>query len=487
MKAGEFRTSIGLEIHVELSTATKLFCSCPNRFGAPPNTLVCPVCLGEPGSLPVLNARALEYALRIGLALGAEVAPRALFHRKNYFYPDMPKNFQISQYDLPLCRGGSLTLETPEGEKVVGIERIHLEEDTGKTLHPGETGRIYEATYALLDYNRAGVPLVEVVTRPEISSPEEARLFVAELREVLLALGVSDARMEEGSLRVDSNISVGIEGRMGTKVEVKNLNSLRSLRRALEYEERRQKEILSAGGEVVQETRHFDERSGTTVSLRAKEEAFDYRYFPEPDLVPVEPDPGWIKDLRASLPELPRERRARLASLYGLSRQEAALLVSTPGLAVIFEDAVREGANARSAYNWLSGEFLGLCNARGVEPGESGLTGRALAQLLRFVERGAINLRQAKEVLAEMLETGRDPQEIVEERGLSQLTDLAFLKDLARKVVENHPEEARRYRAGQVKVLSFLVGQAMRLSEGRANPALLKQALEEVLKGQGAV
>src|SRR5436190_7221322 len=341
---GEWETVIGLECHVELSTATKMFCGCANVFGAEPNTNVCPVCLGQPGTLPVPNHKAIEYIIKIGVALGSEIAPHSLFHRKNYFYPDMPKNFQISQYDLPICVGGHLDVEVPDGPtRRIGITRVHMEEDTGKSTHVGASGRIAGAEYSLVDYNRAGVPLVEVVSEPDMRNADEARGYLTELRATLEALGVSDVRMEEGSLRCDANVSVRPVGstELGVKVEIKNLNSIRSLERAVRYESARQIGVLEDGGSLVQETRHWDEDGGATHPLRSKEFAFDYRYFPEPDLPPLEPSPEWIERIRASLPELPAAKRLRFAEQYELKPAQARLVAGSRETAEFFEEAVR--------------------------------------------------------------------------------------------------------------------------------------------------
>src|SRR5512134_692896 len=348
-----YESVIGLECHVELSTATKMFCGCRNEFGAPPNTNVCPVCLGHPGSLPVPNEKAIEYIVRIGLALDCRIAPHSVFHRKNYFYPDMPKNFQISQYDLPICVDGHLDIAVDGATRRVGITRVHQEEDTGKTSHGSVSGRIHEADSALVDYNRAGVPLVEVVSEPDIRTPEEAGAYLRELRATLEALGVSDVRMEEGSLRCDANISTRRAGEdvLGVKVEIKNLNSIRSLERALRFEEDRQRAALDAGEALVQETRHWDEDGGATSTLRSKEEAFDYRYFPEPDLPPLEPDPAWVEEIRSNLPELPAAKRARYVRELGLKPEPALLLADSAASAAFFEEALELGAEPRAAAN----------------------------------------------------------------------------------------------------------------------------------------
>ena len=350
-------TVIGLECHVELNTQTKMFCGCRNGFGAEPNTNVCPVCLGHPGSLPVPNREAIASIIKIGLALDCEIAPHSLFHRKNYFYPDMPKNYQISQYDLPVCIGGHLDVDLPDGStKRVGITRVHMEEDTGKTTHGSASGRIHEAEFALVDYNRAGVPLVECVSEPDIRSPEEAATYLRELRATLESLEVSDVRMEEGSLRCDANISLREPdmSELGTKVEIKNMNSVRSLERALNFEIERQTKALENGERIVQETRHWDEDAGATSSLRSKEEAFDYRYFPEPDIPPIEPSPKWIEEIRASLPELPRARRERYQRDHGLKPEVARVLVADRASTVLYERTVELGAPHQAAANWIT-------------------------------------------------------------------------------------------------------------------------------------
>jgi aspartyl-tRNA(Asn)/glutamyl-tRNA(Gln) amidotransferase subunit B len=477
-----YETVIGLECHVELSTRTKMFCSCPVGFGAPPNTLVCPVCLGHPGTLPVPNRQAVEATMRIGLALGSEIAPHSLFHRKNYFYPDMPKNYQISQYDLPLATGGHLDIEMDGERRRIGMTRVHLEEDTGKTTHAGATGRIAEADYALEDYNRAGTPLVEVVSEPDLRSPAEARAYLQELRALLRALGVSDVKMEEGSLRCDANISVRPEGHpeYGTKVEIKNMNSIRSVERALAYEADRQRKALEAGEPLVQETRHWDEDRGITSSMRSKEEAFDYRYFPEPDLVPMEPDAEWVDRLRADLPELPAARRVRLAEEHGLQPAAAAQLVNAEW-ADFFEDAVGLGAEPVAAANWMTGDLAGLLNEAGVDLGEAQVTPQHLADLVRLVADGAISTAGAKQVLAEAFGTGKPAEQIVEERGLSQISDEGALGALVDEVISENPGPVEQFRGGKEGVIGFLVGQVMKKTRGAANPQEAQRLLRDRL------
>lgn len=478
--------TIGVEVHAELSTATKMFCPCPNTFGGEPNTRTCPVCLGLPGSLPVVNRKAVELAIRVGIALGSHIADVCLFHRKNYFYPDMPKNYQISQYDEPLCRGGYLDVPLPDGGvKRVGIIRAHLEEDTGKSIHLGESGRIHEAAHSLEDYNRAGVPLLEIVSAPDISSPQEARSYVGELRQILLAAQVSDVKMEEGSLRCDANISVrrrGSEG-FGTKVEIKNVNSLRSLQRALEFEATRQASILISGGELVQETRHWNEKDETTHPMRSKEEAQDYRYFPEPDLVPLSPGKKWIAEIQASMPELPEARRRRLVDTYAIERRLVEVLVANPGLDVLFEAAVGCGAQPKDAANWITGEVLARINESGGDTGHPTVTGRQLAELLDLVSSGTLSTKLARTALRSVMETGKDPAQIAEEFGLAQVSDEATIAAVVAKVVSENPEPAARYRAGEEKLLQFFVGQVMRETRGTANPQLVNELLQKQLSG----
>jgi len=482
----EWEAVIGLEVHVELATETKLFCSCVNEFGAEPNTYICPVCLGLPGSLPVLNERAVEFALRVGEALHCSVPEHSIFHRKNYFYPDMPKNYQISQYDEPICVDGWLEVDSVR----VGIERAHMEEDTGKTLHVGgAAGRIHGAEHSLVDYNRAGVPLMEIVSRPDIRSPEQARAYVSELRGLLEAIGVSDVKMEEGSLRIDANISLrpaGTEG-LGTKVEVKNMNSLRSLGRALEYEAGRQAEVLDAGGRITQETRHWDEEAGLTHTLRSKEEAFDYRYFPEPDLVPVAPSAEWQERVRAAMPELPSARRARLAAQWGISDHDAGVLVGTAGLADYAEAAVAAGAPGREATNWVTGDLLGFVKESGTRPSDLRLSPSGLAELVALVGDGTLSRPLAKEVLAAGLAGQGSPKRVVAERGLAQVSDEAELVGVVEAVVAAHPGEVERYRGGEEKdrkkLRGFFMGQVMAATKGRGNPQVLNRLLDERLAG----
>jgi aspartyl-tRNA(Asn)/glutamyl-tRNA(Gln) amidotransferase subunit B len=491
MSVTDWETVIGLEVHCELATETKLFCGCPNDLGAEPNTHVCPVCLGLPGSLPVLNERAVEFALRVGEALHCDVPEESIFHRKNYFYPDMPKNYQVSQYDEPICGNGWLMVGTMR----IGIERAHLEEDAGKNSHVGGGGggRVHGADHSLVDYNRAGVPLLEIVSKPDLRSSEEARAYVAELRGVLEAIGVSDVKMEEGSLRVDANISLRPAGaeKLGTRTEIKNMNSLRSLGRALEYEAVRQAEVLESGGSVTQETRHWDEEAGRTHPLRSKEESHDYRYFPEPDLVPVMPSAEWRDRVRAAMPELPTARKARLMEAWGISDTDAGVLVGTPGLADYAEaaTAVAPPGSGRDVANWVTGDLLAHLKDSGAAPVDLLLSPAGMAELVTLVGDGTLSRPLAKEVLSAALsgEAGGSPAAIVAERGLAQVSDEAALAGAVRTVLDAHQGEVDRYRTGEdkdrKKLRGFFMGKVMAEMKGRGNPQVLNRLLDEALRG----
>ncbi|HEX2069010.1 MAG TPA: Asp-tRNA(Asn)/Glu-tRNA(Gln) amidotransferase subunit GatB [Actinomycetota bacterium] len=483
--AGEFETVIGLECHVELNTATKMFCGCPNEFGAPPNTNVCPICMGHPGTLPVPNEKAIEYTIKIGLALGCDIVERSLFHRKNYFYPDMPKNYQISQYDLPIAVNGHLDVQVDGEARRVGVTRVHLEEDTGKTVHGGATGRIAEASYALEDYNRAGVPLVEVVSEPDMRTPEEARAYFTELRAVLEALGVSDVRMEEGSLRCDANISVRPQGQteFGTKIEIKNLNSIRSLYQALKFEDERLKTALSAGEPVIQATRHWDENRGLTTHGRSKEFAFDYRYFPEPDLAPIEPDAEWIEKLRASLPELPAAKRQRFQDEYGLDARQAALVTEREHRANFFEEAVSYGAEARQVANWMVGDLAALLRESRTDISVSKVSPRHIADLVRLVGDGTISSAGAKAALVEAFSSGAPIDEIVTTKNLRQVSDTDTLTSMIDEVIAENPGPVEQFRKGKEGALNALVGQVMKKTRGSANPKVAQDLLRQRLSG----
>ena len=480
-----YETVIGLECHVELATRTKMFCGCLNAFGAPPNTNVCPVCLGHPGTLPVPNETAIEFIVKIGLALNCRVAPHSLFHRKNYFYPDMPKNFQISQYDLPICVDGHLDVEVDGATRRIGITRVHMEEDTGKSLHAGVTGRIAGADYSLEDYNRAGVPLVEVVSEPDMRSAEEARAYLTELRSILEALGVSDVRMEEGSLRCDANVSTRPSGSpdLGVKVEIKNLNSIRSLYRAVRYEEERQRAASDAGEPLTQETRHWDENQGVTSVLRSKEFAFDYRYFPEPDLSPLEPDPAWVERLRAELPELPGARRRRFREGFGLDPKQAAQVGVSAGWAGFFELAVSLEADPKAVANWMTGDLAGLLNAAKADLADSLVTPRHVADLVRLQAEGAISSAGAKAALAEAFVTGAPIGEIIEAKGLRQVSDTGTLEAVVDEVISENRDAVAQFLGGKDGALNALVGHVMRKTSGAANPRMAQDLLRARLAG----
>jgi aspartyl-tRNA(Asn)/glutamyl-tRNA(Gln) amidotransferase subunit B len=483
--ADTYETVIGLECHIELSTDSKMFCGCRNAFGAPPNTNVCPVCLGLPGSLPVPNEKAIESIVRIGLALGSTIAPDSLFHRKNYFYPDMPKDYQISQYDLPVCVGGRLEIEVDGERRTIGVTRVHMEEDTGKTTHVGAGGRIGQAEYALVDYNRAGVPLVECVSEPDMRSAEEARVYFVGLRATLEALDVSDVRMEEGSLRCDANISTRRPGEteLGTKVEIKNLNSVRSLERALRYEEERQRTALERGEPLVQETRHFDEETGATHTLRSKEEAFDYRYFPEPDLTPLEPDRAWVMVLEAELPELPAARRDRYVAGLGLKPEQARILAGSPAAAGFFEATIALGADPATAANWITQDLAGLVNAAGIELAAARVTPQHIADLVALVADDTISATGAKQVLEEAFETGDSAEAIVERRGLRQVVDSAALEAWVDAAIAENPGPVEQFRGGKEGALNAVLGQVMKKSGGSANPKAVRELLLQRLSG----
>jgi aspartyl-tRNA(Asn)/glutamyl-tRNA(Gln) amidotransferase subunit B len=476
-----WETLIGLEVHVELSTRTKIFCGCRNEAGAPPNTHVCPVCLGLPGVLPVMNAAALESALLVGLALGCEIAPRFKFDRKHYYYPDLPKNFQISQYDRPFATGGALALDG--GGRIVRITRVHLEEDAGKLVHEGAGDRIAGATAALVDYNRAGVPLLEIVTEPDLRAPADAAACLRRLQTLVRYLGVSDANMEEGRLRCDANISVrrAGEGALGAKVEIKNMNSFRSVERALAYEAERQRALLEAGGRPVRETRSWNEATGETTPMRGKEGAQDYRYFPEPDLVAFTADAARLDALRARLPEMPETKRARYVREYGLSEYDAGVLTADRAVAEYFEAAVAAGAAPKAAGNWIANELLGALHARNERIADTKVSPAALAKLLSLIGNGTISGKIAKTVFAEMVETGAGPAEIVNARGLVQIADEGELARIVRDVLAENPGPVADFKAGKPQAIGFLVGQVMKATQGKANPKAANKLIREAL------
>jgi aspartyl-tRNA(Asn)/glutamyl-tRNA(Gln) amidotransferase subunit B len=489
---GRYDPVIGLETHVELGTRTKMFCGCTTLFGAEPNEQVCPVCLGLPGSLPAANRNAIEYTIKIGLALNCAIAEWCRFARKNYFYPDMPKNFQISQYDEPLCTDGWLDLVVDGKPVRVGIERVHLEEDTGKSLHVGgATGRIHGAEYSLVDYNRAGIPLVEIVTKPVAgtgpAAPAVARGYVTGLRDILRALGVSDVRMEEGSLRCDVNTSLAPRGsgRWGTRTETKNVNSLRSVERAVRFEIERQAAVLDSGGRVIQETRHFHEDTGTTTSGRSKEEAQDYRYFPEPDLVPVAPSPEWVAQIRASLPEMPSARAARLQAEWSLSDLDMAALRNAEALDLVAE-TVAAGASPADARKWWLGELARRANASGQELSALPITPPQVARIAEMVSKGTLNDRLARDVIDAVLAGEGDPDKVVAARGLAVVSDEAALTAAVDEAIAAHPDVAAKVRDGKVAAAGVLVGAVMKATRGKADAARVRDLIMQRLAGSAS-
>ncbi len=473
----KYEPVIGLEVHVQLGTKTKIFCSCPIEFGAPPNTNVCPVCLGLPGALPVLSRQAVEMAISAALALHCEINPFSRFARKNYFYPDLPKGYQISQYDQPLAEHGYIDLVAHGAEKRIGVTRVHMEDDAGKSVHDGfkDSDR-----YTYVDLNRSGTPLIEIVSDPDMRSPDEAYAYVTELKQILQYIGVSDCDMEKGQLRCDANVSVRPRGteKFGIKAEVKNLNSFRFLKMALEYEIERQVELIESGGKVVQETRLYNSETGQTVGMRSKEHAHDYRYFPEPDLVPLRVSKHWLHEVKTRLPELPADRRERFVNAYGLREYDAQVLTLTRETGDYFEQAVNVSGDGRATANWVVGDLMGLLNTAGKEITDSPVSAKNLGELVALIGKGELSGKLAKEILPKMFESGGSPSAIMEREGLKQISDTGALEKIVADVLAANPKQVEQYKSGKTAVLGFLVGQVMKASRGQANPAAVNDTLK---------
>ncbi|WP_134699725.1 Asp-tRNA(Asn)/Glu-tRNA(Gln) amidotransferase subunit GatB [Ammoniphilus sp. YIM 78166] len=473
----KYETVIGLEVHAELSTESKIFCGCSTEFGAPPNTHTCPICLGHPGVLPVLNKQALEFAIKASLALNCKINQVSKFDRKNYFYPDSPKAYQISQYDQPVGEHGWIDIEVNGETKRIGITRLHLEEDAGKLVHSDY------ADATLVDFNRVGVPLVEIVSEPDIRTPEEAKAYLEKLKSILQYCEVSDVKMEQGSLRCDANISLRPYGQeqFGTKAELKNMNSFRNVQRGLEYEQQRQAEILDQGGTIVQETRRWDDANARTITMRGKEEAHDYRYFPDPDLVKMNIGSEWIEEIRATIPELPDARQARYVQEYGLPATDAGVLTASKEISDFFQAAVATGADAKLVSNYIMGDLMGYLNANQLELGDVKITAVGLGEMVNLIAKGTISTKIAKTVFKEMIETGKEPAKIVEEQGLVQISDEGAIAGIIAEVVAKNPQSVEDYKAGKTQAIGFLVGQVMKATKGKANPGMVNKLLQEEL------
>ena len=473
----EYEPVIGLEVHAQLKTKTKIFCSCSTRFGAPPNTHTCPVCLGMPGVLPVLNKRVVEYTLRMALATHCTINRESRFARKNYFYPDLPKGYQISQYELPIARDGFVDIQTNDGTKRIGITRIHMEEDAGKLTHDPDR------PLSMVDFNRTGVPLMEIVSEPDIRSPEEAGAYLRNLRAIVRYLDVSDGNMEEGSFRCDANVSIRPKGTQafGTRTELKNLNSFKHVEKALSFEIIRQKEILEDGGQIIQETRLWDPEKNRSTSMRGKEEAHDYRYFPDPDLLPLVIDDHWIDSIQNNIPELPDEKKVRFVNEYHLPAYDADFLTSSRELADYFEACVKDFPNPKQVSNWVMGSLMGLLNLQGKSIAESPISSKDLAQLLRLIDKKTISSKIAKTVFDEMAQTGSPPKEIVAKKGLVQVTDESAIKAVVLKVIQQCSTEVKDYKNGKTKLFGFFVGQVMKETKGKANPKIVNEILRKTL------
>jgi aspartyl-tRNA(Asn)/glutamyl-tRNA(Gln) amidotransferase subunit B len=476
----KYETVIGLEVHVQLNTKSKIFCGCSTEFGKEPNENTCPVCLGLPGTLPVLNKKVVDYAIMAGLALNCDIAEYSKFDRKNYFYPDLPKAYQISQFDLPVAEHGNIEIETETGSFNIGVTRVHLEEDAGKLIHEGS---IDKSKGSLVDYNRTGVPLIEIVSEPDMRTPAQAKAYLTELKMIMEYLDVSDCNMEEGSLRCDANVSLRPVGQkeFGIRAELKNMNSFSAVEKGLEYEVKRQRDILEAGEKVVQETRTWDESLNKTISMRGKEAAHDYRYFPEPDLVPLEIDEAWKEEMRQEIPELPREKYKRFMAELGLPEYDAGVLTGDKEMAVFFEEVLKDYADPKNLSNWMMGEFLRLLNENNQTPFESGVSPINLAKMLKMIDEDIISGKIAKEVFEKMYNSGRDPETIVEAEGLKQISDQDELENIVDGIIEANPDAVEDLQNGKDRAIGFLVGQVMKETRGKANPGLVNEMLRDKL------
>lgn len=476
----KYETVIGLEVHVQLSTKSKIFCGCSTEFGKAPNINTCPVCLGLPGSLPVLNKKAVDYAMLAGMALSCDIAEYSKFDRKNYFYPDLAKAYQISQFDLPIAENGNIEIETDNGIFNIGVTRVHLEEDAGKLVHEGS---IDKSEASLVDYNRSGVPLIEIVSEPDIRTPAQAKAYLTELKLILEYLEISDCNMEEGSLRCDANVSLRPEGQkeFGTKAELKNMNSFSAVEKGLEYEVKRQQKLLDEGQVVVQETRTWDEDLNKTISMRGKEEAHDYRYFPDPDLLPLEINQSWKKEIRERLPELPREKYKRFISEFSLPAYDAGVITGNREMAEFFETVLKDYNDPKNISNWMMGEFLRLLNENNEGPYDSGVSPENLSKMLKMIDEDVISGKIAKKVFEIMYESGKDPEKIVEEEGLKQISDEDELESLVDQIIAANPDAVEDIKNGKDRAIGFLVGQIMKETRGKANPGLVNQMLRDKL------
>ena len=477
MAREDYEVVMGLEVHAELSTRTKIFCSCPTTFGAEPNTQVCPICMAMPGTLPKLNEKVVEYAVKAGLATNCEISRDSKMDRKNYFYPDTPRAYQISQYDKPLCKNGYIEIETSQGKKRIGITRIHIEDDAGKLEHDNLGGG------ALIDLNRAGVPLIEIVSEPDFRSAEEVDAYLKKLKSILEYIEVSDCKMQEGSFRADVNTSIRKKGEVefGTRTEMKNMNSFRSIARALEYEINRQVDVIDNGGKIEQETLRWDEVSGKTFSMRDKEDAEDYRYFPEPDLVAIKLSEEYIENIKNSLPEMPESRKKRYLEEYKLSEKDAGIITSSKYLSDLFEKASKICGNYKAVNNWIISDISRILNETEMDPIEIPFDAKQLAKLVELIDKGVISSSIGKKVLTELFENPRDPEDIIKEKGWIQISDESAIKEIVLKIIEANPQSVADYKAGKERALKFLLGQAMKETKGQANPQMLNKMFTEEL------